>query len=110
MLYREIMVVCSEIHTKHINTLCGLNVELLSVKVVVRRVTTWLSRFTSLHFVSKPNFPQPSLLLVLSACLAVLKKTATPLPLQSPLQITPSTLYSTSITRYKNCTHHPVMF
>jgi len=28
MLYREIMVVCSEIHTKHINTLCGLNVEL----------------------------------------------------------------------------------
>jgi len=23
MLYREIMAVCSEIHTKHINTLCG---------------------------------------------------------------------------------------
>ena len=22
-LYREILVVCSEIHTKHINTLCG---------------------------------------------------------------------------------------
>ena len=29
MLYREIIAVCSEIHTKHINTLCGLNVELL---------------------------------------------------------------------------------
>ena len=28
MLYREIMAVCSEIHTKHINTLCGQNVEL----------------------------------------------------------------------------------
>ena len=27
MLYREIMAVCSEIHTKHINTLCGQNVE-----------------------------------------------------------------------------------
>ena len=27
MLYREIMAVCSEIHTKQINTLCGLNVE-----------------------------------------------------------------------------------
>ena len=29
MLYREIMAVCSEIHTKHINTVCGQNVELL---------------------------------------------------------------------------------
>ena len=32
MLYREIMAVCSQIHTKHINTVCGLNVELLNVK------------------------------------------------------------------------------
>jgi hypothetical protein len=30
MLYREIIAVCSEIHTKHINTLCGQNVELLN--------------------------------------------------------------------------------
>jgi len=28
MLYREIIAVCSEIHTTHINTLCGQNVEL----------------------------------------------------------------------------------
>ena len=35
MLYREIIAVCSEIHTKHINTLCGQNVELLNVKLVV---------------------------------------------------------------------------
>ena len=35
MLYREIIVVCSEIHTKHINTLCGQNVELLNVKLAV---------------------------------------------------------------------------
>jgi len=27
MLYREIIAVCSEIHTKHINTLCEQNVE-----------------------------------------------------------------------------------
>ena len=27
MLYREIIAVCSQIHTKHINTLCGQNVE-----------------------------------------------------------------------------------
>ena len=32
MLYREIIAVCSEVHTKHINTLCGQNVELLDVK------------------------------------------------------------------------------
>ena len=39
MLYREIMAVCSEIHTKHINTLCRLNVELLNVNMAVRIVT-----------------------------------------------------------------------
>ena len=32
MLYREIVAVCSEIHTKHINTQCGQNVEFLNVK------------------------------------------------------------------------------
>jgi len=32
MLYREIIAVCSQIHIKHINTLCGQNVELLNVK------------------------------------------------------------------------------
>ena len=32
MLYSEIIAVCSQIHTKHINTLCGQNVELLNVK------------------------------------------------------------------------------
>ena len=31
MLYREIIFVCSEIHTKHINTLCGQNVEFVIV-------------------------------------------------------------------------------
>jgi hypothetical protein len=32
MLYREIIAVCSEIHTKHINTMCGQNVEFVNVK------------------------------------------------------------------------------
>ena len=36
MLYREIIAVCSQIHTKHINTLCGQNVELLNVKLAVQ--------------------------------------------------------------------------
>ena len=42
MLYREIIAVCSEIHTKHINTLCGQNAELLNVKLVVHIVTIGL--------------------------------------------------------------------
>ena len=32
MLYREITAVCSQIHTKHINTQWGQKVELLYVK------------------------------------------------------------------------------
>ena len=31
MLCREITAVCSQIHTKHINTLCGQNVEFVNV-------------------------------------------------------------------------------
>jgi len=42
MLNREIIAFCSEIHTKHINTMCGQNVELLNVKLVVQIVTTGL--------------------------------------------------------------------
>jgi hypothetical protein len=30
MLYKEIIAVCSQIHTKHINTLCGQNTALLT--------------------------------------------------------------------------------
>jgi len=40
MLYWEIIAVCSQIQTKHINTLCGQNVELVNVKLVVHIVTT----------------------------------------------------------------------
>jgi len=42
MLYREISAVCSQIHTKHMNTLRGQNVKLLYVKLVVDIVTTGL--------------------------------------------------------------------
>jgi len=42
MLYREIIAGCSQIHTKHVNTLCKQNVELLNVKLVVHIVTTGL--------------------------------------------------------------------
>jgi hypothetical protein len=36
MVYSERMAVCSQIHTKHVNTVCGQNVELLNVKFAVR--------------------------------------------------------------------------
>jgi len=42
MLYREIIAVCSQIHKKQVNTLCGQNVELLNGKLVVYIVTTGL--------------------------------------------------------------------
>jgi hypothetical protein len=48
MLYREIMAVCSEIRTKHINTLCGQNVGLfLAAFAKLRRAT--LSFVMSVH-------------------------------------------------------------
>ena len=42
MLYKGIIAVFSQIDTKHKNTLCGQNVELLNVKLVVHIVTTGL--------------------------------------------------------------------
>ena len=38
MLYSEIIAYCSQSHTKH--TLCGMNIELLNVKLVVHIVIT----------------------------------------------------------------------
>jgi len=40
MLYREIIAVRSQIHTKYINTLCRQRVGLLNVKLVIHAVTT----------------------------------------------------------------------
>ena len=37
MLYSEIMAVCFELHTKHINTLCAQNVELVNVKLALHK-------------------------------------------------------------------------
>ena len=42
MMYRELIAVCSQIHTKHINTLCGQNVDMLNVKLAVHIVTIGL--------------------------------------------------------------------
>ena len=35
MLYREIIAVCSEIHTKHMNTVCGQVVEFFEKLTVI---------------------------------------------------------------------------
>ena len=42
MLLREIFAVCSEIHTKHTNTMCGQNVEFLDVKPGGTYIYHWL--------------------------------------------------------------------
>jgi len=39
MLYREIIAVYSQIHIKHVNTVCGQNVELFNIKLAVHIVT-----------------------------------------------------------------------
>jgi len=50
MLYREIIAVCSQIHTKHISTLCEQNLELLNVKLGVHIVTTELQSVKFLSY------------------------------------------------------------
>jgi len=41
ILYREIIFFCSDIHTKHINTLCGQKVELMYVEPGGTWSITW---------------------------------------------------------------------
>jgi hypothetical protein len=45
MLYREIVAVCSEIHTEQINTLCGQNVGFLNT--ILERDVTYSKHWTS---------------------------------------------------------------
>jgi hypothetical protein len=59
MLYSEIIAVCFEIHTKHINTVCGQNVELLNVKLAVHIVTTGSCRDCSLVYKILARIVQP---------------------------------------------------
>jgi hypothetical protein len=44
MLYSEITYVCSQIHTKHINTQCGQNVQLLNINLALHKVLKCLQR------------------------------------------------------------------
>jgi hypothetical protein len=55
MLYREIIAVCSEIHTKHINTLCGQNVEIFNVVPGGACSYHWALKGLDLHVMLKTN-------------------------------------------------------
>ena len=49
MLYGEIIAVCSQIRTKHINSLYGQNAEFLNVKLEVHIETTEVWR-VNIHY------------------------------------------------------------
>jgi hypothetical protein len=53
MLYRKIIAVCSEIHTKHINTLCGKKAEFVKVKPGGTYSEQW-----NLYYYSNQLYPQ----------------------------------------------------
>jgi hypothetical protein len=56
MMYREIIIVCSEIHTKHISTLCGQNVEFVSVEPGGAWTGHWsLKGYNSYRAVNTPH-------------------------------------------------------
>jgi hypothetical protein len=54
MLYREIIAVCSEIHTKHRNTLCGQNLEFVNDKPG----GTYSNHWALEDYISSLTFPQ----------------------------------------------------
>jgi len=56
MLYREIIAVCSQIHIKHINTLCGQSALLVNVKLVVHIVTGRVYKVKRQRGVHPKNF------------------------------------------------------
>ena len=58
MLYREIIAVCSQIHTKHIHTLCGQDTEFLNV---VHTVSLMLQIVNALLYTKCPNSALPRL-------------------------------------------------
>jgi hypothetical protein len=70
MLYREIIAICSQIHTKHINTVCGQNVEFVNVSYhwpLKIYVCTWkCSRF---GYLERPRTRWMSSLTAVKECL-----------------------------------------
>jgi len=61
MLYWEIIAVCSQIHTKHINTLCGQNVGFVNFKPGGTYSDHWVELHINIQSVPRSKHP-PSLL------------------------------------------------
>jgi hypothetical protein len=57
MLYREIIAVCFEIQTKHINTVCGQNGEFVNVKPDGTQSDHWALQVETYVSVSRWIFP-----------------------------------------------------
>jgi hypothetical protein len=69
MLYREVIAVCSQIYTKHTNTLCGKNVELFNVKPVVCKLIIGLWKLNiSQYFLGFFAFSIPCIMIYLTRC------------------------------------------
>ena len=66
MLYRKIIAVFSEIHTKPIHTLRGQNVELLNVKLAVHIITTGFQRVESVLHKTSQLMPYRGIIAVCS--------------------------------------------
>ena len=49
MLYKEIIAVCSQIHTKHINTLCGQKTEFVNIKSDGTYSGRWVLKTSELY-------------------------------------------------------------
>ena len=59
MVYREIIAVCSEIHTKHTNTLCGQNVEFLGAFTKLRNTTISFDMYARLYILTHGTAQPP---------------------------------------------------
>jgi hypothetical protein len=56
MLYREIIAVCSEIHTKHINTLRGQSMQFVNVKPSGTNSNHWALKGADVYVNSLQTF------------------------------------------------------
>jgi len=62
MLYREIIAVCSQIHTNDINTLCGQNVEFFNDKPGGIHSKHWVLKVSDIYQIKRQtnNIDKPT--------------------------------------------------
>jgi hypothetical protein len=69
MLYSEIIAVCSQIHTEHINTLCGHNAEFFNVKFCGSYSNHWAVKLLRERFNYMCNDTTPASSVLAELCL-----------------------------------------